>query len=87
MHPNGPKETDLSYKTIFIFEIVLEGKMLSCNCMKMVNIISISEHAKQWIGCLGKLLRDSAKDNLFQLNDNLDVSTVDSCYLDFGYLE
>ena len=34
----------------------------------------ITEHAKQWIGCLGKLLRDSAKDNLFQLNDNLDVS-------------
>lgn len=33
-----------------------------------------TEHAKQWIACLGKLLRDSAKDNLFQLNDNLDVS-------------
>ena len=42
-------------------------------------IFCVLEHAKQWIGCLGKLLRDSAKDNLFQLNDNLDVSTVIIC--------
>ena len=36
----------------------------------------ITDHAKQWIGCLGKLLRDSAKENLFQLSSSLEVSKI-----------
>jgi len=35
---------------------------------------SVKENAKQWIGCLGKILRDSAKESLFKLRDELDVS-------------
>ncbi|KAL5017096.1 hypothetical protein ScPMuIL_006685 [Solemya velum] len=38
---------------------------------------SVREHANQWIGCLGKLLRDSAKENLFQLRDTLDDRSDD----------
>ena len=35
---------------------------------------SVKENAKQWISCLGKILRDSAKESLFKLRDDLDVS-------------
>lgn len=37
---------------------------------------SVKEHAKQWVNHLGKILHDSAKENLFQLRDQLDVSLV-----------
>ena len=36
---------------------------------------SVKGHAKQWITHLGKILRDSAKEGLFQLRDLLDVRT------------
>ena len=35
---------------------------------------SVVSHAKQWESVLGKILRDSAKENLFGLRDMLDVS-------------
>ncbi|XP_052801261.1 dynein axonemal heavy chain 10-like isoform X3 [Mya arenaria] len=38
---------------------------------------SVKDHAKQWINCLGKLLRDSAKDNLYQLNSTLETKSED----------
>ena len=37
---------------------------------------SIVNHAKQWESVLGKVLRDSAKENLFNLRDMLDVSFI-----------
>jgi hypothetical protein len=39
---------------------------------------SVKENAKQWIGSLGKILRDSAKETLFKLRDELDVSYSDT---------
>ncbi|KAL3856163.1 hypothetical protein ACJMK2_010948 [Sinanodonta woodiana] len=38
---------------------------------------SVKEHAKQWISCLGKLLRDSAKEGLYKLRDKLDDRSDD----------
>ena len=35
---------------------------------------SVVNHAKQWVSVLGKVLHDSAKENLFGLRDMLDVS-------------
>ncbi|XP_060580911.1 dynein axonemal heavy chain 10-like isoform X1 [Ruditapes philippinarum] len=66
------------FKTIDEVETIPVVKDQECIRLYMGPLASsVKEHAKQWIGCLGKLLRDSAKDNLFQLSDNLDTKSDD----------
>ncbi|XP_067660223.1 dynein axonemal heavy chain 10-like [Haliotis asinina] len=38
---------------------------------------AVKENATQWIDCLGKLLRDSAKESLYELQDSLETKSED----------
>ena len=38
---------------------------------------SVVGHAKAWVQCLGKLLNDSAKENLFNLKAELEAKRED----------
>ena len=43
--------------------------------------ISIQNTAKEWTKSFGTLLNDSAKENLFSLKSELEVSVFDQCYV------
>lgn len=63
------------YKTIDEVETLPLVKDQDCIRLHMGPLASsVKEHAKQWIGHLGKILRDSAKESLYKLRDQLDVS-------------
>lgn len=63
------------YKTIDEVDIQPLVKDQECIRLHMGPLASsVKENSKQWIGCLGKILHDSAKESLFKLRDELDVS-------------
>lgn len=66
------------YKTIDEVDIQPLVKDQECIRLHMGPLASsVKENAKQWIGCLGKILRDSAKETLFKLRDELDDRSDD----------
>jgi dynein heavy chain len=63
------------YKTIDEVDIQPLVKDQECIRLHMGPLASsVKDNAKQWIECLGKILRESAKETLFKLRDELDVS-------------
>lgn len=66
------------YKTIDEVETLPLVKDQDCIRLHMGPLASsVKEHAKQWIGHLGKILRDSAKESLYKLRDQLDDKSDD----------
>ena len=66
------------YKTIDEVDIQPLVKDQECIRLHMGPLASsVKENAKQWIGSLGKILRDSAKETLFKLRDELDDRSDD----------
>lgn len=62
------------YKTIDEVEGLPLVKDQECIRLHMGPLASsVKDHAKQWISHLGKILRDTSKEALYQLRDNLDV--------------
>ena len=65
------------YKTVDEVDSLPITKDQECIRLNMAPLATaVKDHAKQWIQCLGKLLRDSAKESLYDLRDMLDVSDL-----------
>ncbi|XP_021370512.1 dynein heavy chain 10, axonemal-like isoform X1 [Mizuhopecten yessoensis] len=66
------------YKTIDEVEGLPLVKDQECIRLHMGPLASsVKDHAKQWISHLGKILRDSSKEALYSLRDNLDDKSDD----------
>ncbi|XP_076108254.1 dynein axonemal heavy chain 10-like isoform X2 [Mytilus galloprovincialis] len=66
------------YKTIDEIDLQPLVKDQECVRLHMGPLASsVKDNAKQWIACLGKILRDSAKESLFKIRDDLDDKSDD----------
>jgi dynein heavy chain len=64
------------YYSKMIEEVNLSEKIRNIDFIRvsMRSLIeSLANHSKEWMKCLGKLLNDSAKQNLFDLKSLLEV--------------